>query len=312
VSPSSAAGPSPLGRTLLTLGDQWALLILQRAFFTGTRRFADWREQLRVSDSVLAARLRELVDAGLLEPHSYRDAGRTRTEYRLSAPGRELLPFLIAIGDWERTWVELPAPPVRLVHETCGADLVPLLGCGACGAAPVTARDTESHYDPATAFTRVDVARHHRRTVRSQLPRDRLSYCPETMEILGDRWSTMILAAAFLRIRRFADFADRLGIAVSLLSGRLRRFTELGVLAQHEVAGARHEYRLTDKGLAFFPVYAVLVDWGQRHYPGDAPTTMTHRECGRTFTPVLRCAGCGSPVAHDELRVDLHPAEATG
>jgi DNA-binding HxlR family transcriptional regulator len=303
---SSNEQPSAIGQALLALGDQWAMLILQRAFLKRTRRFAEWRDELGMSESVLSGRLKEMVRGDLLEPSPYRQ-GRTRHEYLLTERALELWPLLVAVWSWEQTWVGRPTSLPDLVHNVCGEPTDTDLGCGACGKTPLTARDTETVRGAATTFAQVAVARHHRRTVRDRTPQDPLSYFPETLEILGDRWSTVILAAAFLRVRRFADFQSELGVAPSILSERLRRFTELGVFKQRDVSQARHEYRLTEKGVAFFPVFAFLTDWAQRWYTGPADSTITviHRACGLPLIPSLHCRVCRGVLTRREIHFDL-------
>ncbi|MFI1213488.1 winged helix-turn-helix transcriptional regulator [Streptomyces sp. NPDC020802] len=299
---------SAIGKALLALGDQWTLLIIQRALLGRASRFAQWRDQLGMSESVLAGRIKELVAAGLLQPRPYRDEGRTRTEYILTPQALELWPLLTAIWSWEREWVERPAGLPDLVHDVCGRSTDVDLGCQVCHTAPVTARDTEAIRGAASAFGQVAVARHHRRTARGRMPKDPLSYFPDTMEILGDRWSTVLLAASFLRVRRFADFESELGVAPSILSDRLRRFCQLGVLdAKVPADGGRAEYRLTDKGLAFFPVLAFLADWAQRWYAGTADSALTilHRTCGQTLVPYLRCRTCEKPLERAQLHFVL-------
>jgi DNA-binding HxlR family transcriptional regulator len=300
--------PSAIGQGLLALGDQWTLLILQRAFVKHLRRFAGWRDELGMSESVLAARLKEMVSGDLLRLSEYRD-GRIRYEYRLTVRAVELWSLLVAIWSWERTWVARPDPLPDLIHPVCGARTDVVLGCGACDTAFVTARDTQTYRGEQATFAQVAVARHHRRTVRERMSPDPLSYLPETMEILGDRWSTVVLAAAFLGVHRFADFQTELGIAPSVLSDRLRRFVDLGVLAQAGTPGGRQHYRLTDKGLAFFPVFAFLVAWAQRWYHGPAGTDLTirHAKCGKPLLPVLRCTACGRTVERTCLYFDLPP-----
>ncbi|MFD1929984.1 winged helix-turn-helix transcriptional regulator [Nonomuraea mangrovi] len=298
---SDAERPSAIGQALLAISDQWTLLILQRAFLLHTRRFADWRDQLGMSESVLANRLKELVAGELLRPEPYREAGRARTEYLLTERAIELWPMLVEIWSWERRWVPRRHSLPELVHETCGSRTDVELGCASCGRAPVTARDTETVRAAAT-FAQVTVPRHHRRTVRGEAERDPLSYLPDTFELLGDRWSTVILAAAFLGMRRFADFQSELGVAPSVLSNRLRRFTELGVLAVEE-PGARPRYRLTGKGLDFFGIFAFVVEWAQAWYTGPPNTDLrvTHRACGQPFRPCLRCRSCGRAISRTEV-----------
>ncbi|WP_440098885.1 winged helix-turn-helix transcriptional regulator [Streptosporangium sp. H16] len=291
---------SAIGQALVILGDRWVLLILQRAFLLRIRTFAGWRDALGISESVLAARLRELVDHGIFELSAYRD-GRTRYEYRLTERGLQLWALLVAIQAWERDWVD-PGRLPPLLHEQCGQDAKPYLGCGSC-LEPMSARDTRTEPGPLATFSRIGPPRRHRRTVRSDAPADLIGYCPASMEILGDRWSTSVLAGAFLGIRRFVDFQSGLGIAPSVLTDRLRRFVELRVFD----ARPDGSYRLTDKGLAFFEVFAFLVDWAQREFPAPegSALSITHALCGATFQPVLLCRACGRPLQRREVRFVL-------
>ncbi|MER5647446.1 helix-turn-helix domain-containing protein [Streptosporangium sp. NPDC002524] len=291
---------SAIGQALVILGDRWVLLILQRAFLLRIRTFAGWRDALGISESVLAARLRELVDHGIFELSAYRD-GRTRYEYRLTERGLQLWALLVAIQAWERDWVA-PGRLPPLLHEQCGQDAKPYLGCGSC-LEPMSARDTRTEPGPLATFSRIGPPRRHRRTVRSDASPDLIGYCPASMEILGDRWSTSVLAGAFLGTRRFVDFQSGLGIAPSVLTDRLRRFVELRVFD----ARPDGSYRLTDKGLAFFEVFAFLVDWAQRELPAPegSALSITHALCGATFQPVLLCRACGRPLQRREVRFVL-------
>lgn len=300
--------PSAVGQALLAVGDQWTLLILQRALLGRARRFAEWRDDLHIAESVLASRLKEMVDRDLLVPKSYVANGRTRTEYLLSPRAIDLWPMFVAIWSWERTWVTRPKPLPDLVHDTCGKSIDVELGCGACGSWPITGGDVESVYD-AGIFAQVAVPRLHRRTVRLDASADPLSYFPETLAIIADRWSTVVLAAAFVGVRRFADFQETLGVAPSVLSQRLRLFTELGVLqAAGDGSGENRGYRLTPKGLAFSPTFVILIDWANRWYDSessDSKLTIAHRGCGATLVPQLRCRTCGEVVDRTKIHFRL-------
>ena len=295
---------SAIGIALLTLGDRWTLLILQRAFVLRTRRFGDWREQLGLSESTLAVRLRDLVAAELFVRVPYDDNGRTRDEYRLTPRALELASLLIAIWGWEQVSLASVADAPVLVHDVCGVATLPVLGCGVCGVSPVTTRDTSAERGTETEFAKISVPRLHRRAQEQGTPVDPLSYYPETMEILGDRWSTAILAAAFLGVRRFNNFKAELGIAQSILSDRVRRFVAAGVLHPPSPEG---EYRLTAKGREFFPVFAILVDWAQRWYSADSENELTirHTSCGAQLQPVLLCSECGGKLARTSVHFDL-------
>ncbi|MEO3813750.1 helix-turn-helix domain-containing protein [Sphaerisporangium sp. B11E5] len=296
------SGPaiSAIGQALGILGDRWVLLILQRAFLLQVRTFAGWRDELGISESVLAARLKELVTHGIFTPVAYRD-GRTRYEYRLTDAGLRLWRYLVAIYSWEHGWARRQGV-VTLIHDRCGHGTRPYLTCGGCRDR-MSARDTRTERGPLLSFARVGVPRHHRRTATPvRLPAGRLGSCPASMEILGDRWSTTVLAAAFLGVKRFVDFQTELGIAPSVLTDRLRRFCELGVLE----AGVTRVYRLTDKGLAFFDVLALLTDWAQRELPAPdgSALVITHQSCGTPLRPVLRCDVCDGELERHGLSVE--------
>ncbi|HVL82894.1 MAG TPA: helix-turn-helix domain-containing protein [Pseudonocardia sp.] len=290
-------GESGLGRALALLGDSWTLLILQRAFL-GVRRYGGWRTELGISDSVLAGRLRALATADVLAPHPYRDGGRTRHEYRLTERGLDLWALLVAIWSWERAWVPRAEPLPDLVHRGCGQRTDVTLTCGGCGAG-VTARDTAAVREPGVALTAVAPPRLHPRRTRGTLPTDQLSWFPGTVEVLGDRWSTCVLGGALLGMRTFGAFRRELDVSPDVLSDRLRRFLAHGIL----VSGP-DGYRLTRKGLATFPMLAVLVAWGERWLgePGEnPPLRIVHRCCRAVLDPRLGCRECGAVIARRDV-----------
>jgi DNA-binding HxlR family transcriptional regulator len=296
--PAKAPG-EPLSRALDLLGDQWALLILQ-SIFLRVRRYNDLRARLGVADAVLAARLRGMVDAGVLTLAPYQDERRTRHEYRLTAPGLDLWRFLVGVWAWERRWIpgrasELP----ELHHLSCGNATVPELACGGCGTR-VSASDTTAERAAGVPVAAAMSARRFRRQGWERVAGDPSLFYPQTMEILGDRWATGILLAA----RRFADFQRELRISPGVLSERLRRLVDLGVLAtapSGDRSGAS-EYRLTPKGHGFFPVFAFLVDWASRHLDGDPGLTVLHH--GHPFAPALRCDRCDRGLDRRHVRFE--------
>jgi DNA-binding HxlR family transcriptional regulator len=297
---------SAIGIALLALGDRWTLLILQSAFVVHTRRFGDWHAQLGLSESTLAARLRDLVAADLMQRVPYDDNSRTREEYLLTPRALELSSLLLAVWGWEQVSVPGVEDARVLIHDTCGHRSLPLLGCGVCGLAPITARDTSAERGAEAEFAKISVPRLHRRAAEPGTLANALSYYPETMEILGDRWSTAILAAAFLGVRRFNNFKTELGIAPSILSDRLRRFVAAEVVHAPSPEG---EYRLTTKGINFFPVFAILVDWAQRWYSPESANELTirHSACGAQLRPVLRCSQCRAELVRTSVHFEMTP-----
>jgi len=120
-----------LARTLDVVSTRSAFLILREAFY-GTTRFDDFAERAGISEPVTAARLRELVDHGLLERQDYRDPGqRTRQAYRLTTKGADLFPALAALMQWGDRWLDDRGGPVRLLHRDCGARVGVELRCAA-------------------------------------------------------------------------------------------------------------------------------------------------------------------------------------
>jgi DNA-binding HxlR family transcriptional regulator len=266
-----------------------------------------------MSESVLAGQLRELVAAGLLSLTPYREVGRVPARVSLDPPCPRTLGSLgCHPGVGASLGGKHPVVSPELFHLTCGNAIVPELGCGSCGRWPVTARNTETIRATDATFAAVAVSQLHRRTVRAgSTSDDPLSYHPKTMEILGDRWSTVALAAAILGIRRFADFETELGAAPSIIANRLRRYGELEVLETQPAGncGARPEYRLTSKGMAFFPVFALRVDWAHRWHADDASPTLAlrHRHCDAAFVSQLRC---DLLLRREEIRFEFGPTIA--
>ena len=130
-----------------------------------------------------------------------------------------------------------------------------------------------------------------------------------TLEVVGERWSLLILRDAFYGVRRFDDFQQELGVARNILTDRLNKLVGHGVLekSQYEERPPRFEYRLTEKGRDLLPVLLTMMRWGDRWaMTGDAPpVTLTHTTCGNDTHAILTCASCGEELRLGELRV--HP-----
>ena len=118
--------------------------------------------------------------------------------------------------------------------------------------------------------------------------------------LLGDRWTLVILRQAFNGTKRFEDFQQSLGISRSLLSDRLGRLVDAGVLRREpykDDVRTRDLYRLTEMGLDLYPVLIAMRDWGDRYMEGDCPPMeIRHKGCGGEPTLELSCAKCGEQV----------------
>ncbi len=295
--PLPAGGENAVAVTLGLIGDEWTLLILRYAL-AGTRRFTGWLDRLPISTAVLTQRLSRLTEAGLMRREAYQSRPE-RFEYPLTGRGRDTWPILLGIWSWELAWVPDQAERLpRMVHATCDQEFRPVLGCAACRA-PVEPRDVAGGFGPSGTWQRsVPAATTRRRSATAGL-------FPQTMALLGNRWSAAMLGAAFLGARRFTDFERWLGAPPTVVADRLRTFGDLGVLAP--APGDRTDrvsYRLTAKGRAFFPVVMAAVDWGQRWYraPEGPALLVRHIACARAFHPSLECDRCHDQVHGRDVR----------
>jgi DNA-binding HxlR family transcriptional regulator len=120
------------------------------------------------------------------------------------------------------------------------------------------------------------------------------------LEVLGDRWTILVIRDAFLGVRRFEDFQRDLGVARNVLADRLSRLVDEGVLqrVRYQERPERFEYRLTEKGIDLWPVTIALMQWGDEYYtePGRRPRIVRHRGCGGEVTRHLTCDRCGAEL----------------
>ena len=120
-----------------------------------------------------------------------------------------------------------------------------------------------------------------------------------TLDIVGEKWTLLVLREAFYGARRFEQFQAHIGCARNLLSERLNTLVEAGVMQREPYREPgqreRHEYRLTDKGLDLVPTVVALMQWGDRWEadPDGPPVEVIHRDCGHPVELVLRCSHDG-------------------
>ena len=306
-----AEPPNAIGATLGLLGDEWSLQLVRYAF-AGVRRYGDWKDQLGIADAVLSARLAALVDGGVLERHTYSERPR-RQEYRLTDAGLDLWRVLLAIWSWELRHVPGQSARLpRMVHRSCGAEFEPTLRCRPCQGT-VGVDDITITLGPSGAFARsIPVGANRRRATRSAASASSAAgMFPDTMALIGSRWSSALLGASFLGATRFTDFTTMIGAPPTVVAERLRSFTELGVLEPIGVDGRtdRSTYHLTAKGRAFFPAVASFLAWGERWKPApDGPAVLaTHDACAQPFVPDLACSGCHATLTRRTVVVTPAP-----
>jgi DNA-binding HxlR family transcriptional regulator len=128
------------------------------------------------------------------------------------------------------------------------------------------------------------------------------------LDIIGDRWTVLLLRDAFLGVRRFEDFQRDLGIARNILSERLERLVNAGVFetSRYEERPPRYEYLLTAKGKDLLDVLLALWRWGDRWSPPpeEFHRNLVHLECGEVTHAVASCAHCGGELIRSNLRIE--------
>jgi len=138
-----------------------------------------------------------------------------------------------------------------------------------------------------------------------------------TWSVIGEAWTPLILRDLTLGLRRFDEIKTDLGVAPNILSDRLRRLEQEGVVERRPYSdGGRthHEYHLTDAGEELVPVLVVLTGWGDRWLADQGPPAIfAHSTCGhRAVSGVVVCSECGSPITLHDTRALPGPGEARG
>jgi len=128
----------------------------------------------------------------------------------------------------------------------------------------------------------------------------------QSLEVVGEWWSLMIVRDALFGVSRFEDFQRRLGIARNVLAQRLDHLVDHGVLERvpYQDNPVRYDYRLTPAGRDLWPVLDALRQWGDRwHAPDGPPVEMVHRPCGHRVALVPTCPECGQRAHRRDLRM---------
>jgi DNA-binding HxlR family transcriptional regulator len=128
-------------------------------------------------------------------------------------------------------------------------------------------------------------------------------------DVLGDRWTILILREAFYGVRRYGDLVRNLGIARNVLAARLKALVADGLLERrrYRTDPDWYEYVLSDAGRDLYGAIVALLRWGEIHLPaaGDQELRLRHRPCGHRTHAKVVCAACGEELDPREVDVDL-------
>ncbi|MFJ4466857.1 winged helix-turn-helix transcriptional regulator [Streptomyces sp. NPDC089424] len=118
-----------------------------------------------------------------------------------------------------------------------------------------------------------------------------------TLELVGEKWSLLVLRDAMNGVRRFDDFRRHMGLSEAVLADRLRKLVDAQILETRPYrepgSRTRYEYRLTPKGWDLWPAMIALKQWGDRYTadPEGPPLEVRHRDCGEAVEAVIVCPG---------------------
>lgn len=132
-----------------------------------------------------------------------------------------------------------------------------------------------------------------------------------TVDLIGDWWTPLVLREAYYGVRRFDEFQRMLNIGRNVLTQRLTRLVDEGLMEKvpYQQHPPRYEYVLTEMGRDFFGVLAAMMSWGNRWLSGEAgpPVVMEHLTCRHEAEAVVVCSACGEPLQQANTRARLGP-----
>ncbi|PHS76586.1 MAG: hypothetical protein COB56_06295 [Robiginitomaculum sp.] len=132
----------------------------------------------------------------------------------------------------------------------------------------------------------------------------------KAVDLVGDRWSLMVLSGCFSGVCRFNQFESFLGINRNLLSARLDKLVDAGLLVRHlyNASPPRYEYQLTNIAQDLRPIIVGLSAWAECHFTKtDAPLTVVHKKCEQKVEVIIRCKSCEIQVSNDDVATKLNP-----
>ena len=133
-----------------------------------------------------------------------------------------------------------------------------------------------------------------------------------SLELIGERWTLLVIREVLYGRRRFSEMQKTLGVARNVLTNRLQRLVDEGILERRPYSEKpeRYEYFLTDKGLDLWPTLVALMHWGDKHMPlsGGPPARLVHKgECGGEVNDRRICERCGKELEVREARAEISP-----
>jgi len=283
-------------RTLEIIGDLPTLLLME-SYWLGARRFDEFCNDTGLLKTVVSDRLKKLIDNECMTKVAY-SKRPARYEYKATKQFLEFYPTALAMLYWERKWgLRSGKIMVRLRHRKCGAATRPRPVCKCCRE-EIDACDVSWKEGPGVGLMKADYSRRRRPSGAGAGVSTPL--LDEIAQIIGDRWSTLILRSIFTGLNTFQEILEDTAISTNILSERLVDLCRDSVLKRvgDEADARRAHYRLTNKGRDIYPIILSLLEWGDkwRPSPKGPPLLLTHKSCGKPLELEMACQACGEDV----------------
>jgi DNA-binding HxlR family transcriptional regulator len=296
---------SSINRALDQIGDRWSLLIIGDILW-GMHSFGELLAATGISRGVLTDRLKWLEQIDCIQ-RRFPDGSPRRPSYHLTRKSIDMYDIALTSLSWERKFFQQPEmDSIELVHRDCGQIFQPMMACRHCGK-EVLASEVEFHDGPgACRDQRQKKVRRRSSQSIKDVPTERPVY-KNLIHLIGDRWTANVIALAYHGIKRFDGFNTELPVATNVLTDRLKFLTAEGVFlaVPYSEKPLRFDYHLSEKGLALFPFFVALLQWGDK-WCGDGsgpPMILTHTACNHRLIGEVRCDQCHKPVTAHQVRL---------
>jgi len=298
-----------VAQALKILGDRWSFLIL-RDTFLGNHRFENFRRRIGVARGTLTLRLKSLIEAGILYKTPYQTLP-TRYEYHLTKKGADLYPLALTAWQWEHDWAkeEEDYTPLRLSHKKCGNTMQPELRCEHCKDV-VNIWDVKFKAGPGANQAEQLPPRFQRRSkTKSSYPEGVDTKLFHLADVIGDRWTHLVVAALFFGLKRYDEIGTVIGIATNILADRLKLLVNAGIVIRkaYQDKPTRYEYMLTDKGRDLYGHTLMMHQWAEKWVVDsrDSPLLLTHIPCGKPLHGIVVCSECSEELTLDSVNFDF-------
>ena len=296
---------SSINRALDQIGDKWCLLIIQEVLW-GINSFNDMLKATGVSRGVLSDRLKWLESVHCLR----KDTSAPRPRYHLTKKSADLYACALMALVWEKQFYNTPLlDQITLTHQSCNHKFWPGMRCHSCHD-DIAAGDVNYQPGPGAAID----PRQKKVRRRSSIPvvsnTGSIPMFTNLIQLVGDRWTANLIALSYHGLSRYDQFHRELPVATNVLADRLKLLVAEDIFTQvaYQQSPVRYEYKLTEKGLALYPWFLALMQWGDKWCDDSGkgrPLLIEHVSCGEPLTASVCCSHCGGELKAHEVSFEL-------